>query len=169
MSKIKKYIVRKHCHYSNFFPSFLKIKDSMEFKWTVKFTDSCKYEIDEPSCVNKLFGFCFGFGVHKNSVRFGWTYNKDINCIYLWSYFYRNGKLHKDKIYTSNLNVEHTYKIEIHRISSTLGNYTFRFLVDGEEVSGFEEIQSDCCFLTTLGVYFGGNTRAPHKIIVEKL
>jgi hypothetical protein len=22
--------------------------------------------------------------------------------------------------------------------------------------------------LTTLGVYFGGNTRAPHKIIVEK-
>ena len=47
------------------------------------FADNCKYEIDEKSCVNKLYGFCLGlFGVHKNSIRFGWTYNKETDGLF---------------------------------------------------------------------------------------
>jgi hypothetical protein len=53
----------------------------------------------EKSCVNKLFGFCFGFGVHKNSARFGWTYNKETNKIDIWCYFYNDGKLTKKSVF----------------------------------------------------------------------
>ena len=163
-----KYTILKGCHYSNFIPNFHKITSSMVFQNTFIFDKSCVYEIDEPSCVNKLFGFCFGFGVHKNSIRFGWTYNKELNCIWVFGYFYKSGKLCKTKIFSCNLDEEHTYKIELNRISSVLGNYTFRFLIDGKEVTDFQEIQSNSCFITTLGPYFGGNTRAPHKMKIIK-
>ena len=164
-----KYVILKGCHYSNFIPKFKSIKDDMLFSGTFLFDKSCEYEINEESCVNKLFGFCFGFGVHENSVRFGWTYNKYVNNIYIWAYFYVNGKLHKKNIFSCCLNVEHTYQIELHRISSKLGNYTFRLLIDGKAYDGFKSIQSDSCFVTTLGPYFGGKTRAPHKIKIIKI
>ena len=164
-----KYTILKGCHYSNFIPSFHKIEDSLFFTNTFSFDNSCKYEIDEPSCVNKLCGFCFGlFGVHKNSIRFGWTYEKETNLIYIWSYFYKNGKLHKKKIFSCDFDDGHIYTIELHRISSKFGKYKFRFLIDAKEIGDFEEIQSNSCFVTTLGPYFGGNTRAPHKMKIIK-
>ena len=166
---MKTYKIYKGCHYSNFFPRIQLIYqvNHLSQGGRIVFDESCKYEIAEASCVNKLFGFCFGFGVHKNSVRFGWTYNAPTNQIYIWSYFYINGKLHKKKIFSCELNEEHTYKIEVHKISSELGHYTFRFLIDGKENGDFEKIQSDKCFITTLGPYFGGNTRAPHTMKIE--
>jgi hypothetical protein len=78
---MKEYRIFKGCHYSNFLPSFHKVPNDFGISTNVIFDESCKYEIDEKSCVNKLFGFCFGFGVHKNSVRFGWTYNNEKNSI----------------------------------------------------------------------------------------
>ena len=167
---MKTYTILKVFHYSNFFPCICSIKDTNIFEGTFSFDDSCKYTIDEESCVNKLFGFCFGlFGIHKNSIRFGWTYNEPMNSIFIWSYYYKDGKLHKNKIFSCNINEKHNYKIELHRISSVLGNYTFRFLIDNNEVYGFQELNNlnNKCLLT-LGPYFGGNTRAPHKMKIFK-
>ena len=165
---MKKYTIFKGCHYSNFIPSFHCTKDYAVFEGTYSFDENCKYQIDEDSCVNKLFGFCFGLGVHKNSVRFGWSYNKPVNSIYIWSYYYKNGKLNKKKVFSCNTNEYHNYKIEVNRISKSLGNYTFRLLVDNNVVLDFQELQSNKTFITTLGPYFGGHTRAPHKMIIRK-
>lgn len=167
---MKKFTILKNCHYSNFFPGIRLTREWWSIEKVFRFDQSCKYEIEEESCVNKLFGFCFGlFGVHKNSVRFGWTYNKLVNSIYIWSYYYKNGKLNKKKVFSCNTNEYHTYKIEINRISKSLGNYTFRLLVDNNVVLDFQELQSNETFITTLGPYFGGHTRAPHKMIVEQV
>jgi hypothetical protein len=68
---MKLYIL-KGCHYSTFIPKFYKAKDFNKSVY-IKFSDSCLYEINEPSCVNKLWGFAYGLGIHRNSVRFGWT------------------------------------------------------------------------------------------------
>lgn len=157
----------KGCHYSTFIPWFKRTSSYFYMERTIAFDESCKYSIDEPSCVNKLFGFCFGFGVHKNSIRFGWTYNEYVNSIYIWSYIYKNGVLTKNKIASLNVGEQHTYRIEVNRISEVLGDYTFRFLIDGNEVSLFSDMRSSACFLTTLGFYFGGKSRAPHKMFIN--
>ena len=163
---MKTYTIPKFCHYSNFFPKFYCLnKPQIKLTWKVKFTESCKYEINEKSCVNKLFGFCFGLGVHKNSLRFGWTYNKETNNIFIWHYDYSKGRLMKLKLYSCDINEEHEYKVILRKQNN---DYIGGLVIDGNEESAmrFENITSK--FITTLGPYFGGETRAPHKIIIEK-
>lgn len=163
----KTYKIYKGCHYSNFFPKFLLPYESGIMGNFIVFDDSCKYEIDEASCVNKLFGFCFGFGVHKNSIRFGWTYNKETNNIYIWIYTYINGHLTKEKVFSCDVGESHFYRIEYVRLNKTHGTYLVSMKIDDEYVLKELPVVSDSFFLTTLGPYFGGNTRAPHKIKIE--
>ena len=164
---MKKYTIHKGCHYSNFLPGFQLLTDSGPHVYgnSYIFDESCKYKIEESSCVNKLFGFCFGFGVHKNSARFGWTYNKELNAIFIWKYVYIEGKLQKAKIYSSGIDEYHDYRLRAHR------NGAFchvEFIIDNE-VLDRADIPASCFFITTLGPYFGGNTRAPHTInIIQK-
>jgi hypothetical protein len=177
----KTYKIYKGCHYSNFIPRIhlLSQVNYLYQRGTIIFDESCKYEIDEASCVNKLFGFCFGFGVHKNSVRFGWTYNAATNQIYIWKYFYIDGELEKEKIFACELEEAHFYEIEVVKDSNLPTRYFITLKIDNEKVvlskefkiAGIEYkqdiIYSDKCFITTLGPYFGGNTRAPHTIKIE--
>jgi hypothetical protein len=87
--------ILKNWHYSTFFPRICKVKGIKTVK--IKFDRSCAYNINEKSCVNKLWGFSSGlFGVHKNSYRFGWTYDSVSDKIVIWAYIYRNGKLFKE-------------------------------------------------------------------------
>ena len=162
---MKKYRIFKGCHYSNFLPSFHKVQNDFGISTNVIFDESCKYEIDEKSCVNKLFGFCFGFGVHKNSVRFGWTYNNEKNSIVIWKYIYSNKKLFKEKIYSCEIGMIHKYQLYLIRQDSY---YKVGFYIDNQFVCS-DKLKSDSCFITTLGPYFGGNTRAPHKITINFL
>lgn len=163
MSKIKEYIIRKGWHYSNFFPRIFCITDMVKQKGNICFTESCRYDIDEASCVNKLFGFCFGFGVHKNSVRFGWTYNKETENIYVWEYVYMDGKLTKLKSFSCEIGELHDYEITMYNRPDA---YYVMLNIDGREESGirFSKDKKLPKFVTTLGPYFGGNTRAPHDI-----
>lgn len=95
---MKKWTIFKWFHYSTFIPKIVSLKKCTHYinYYTIQFDDSCRYEINEPSCVNKLLGHSFHiFNVHKNSVRFGWTYNKESDNIIIWTYTYINGKLHK--------------------------------------------------------------------------
>lgn len=169
MSKTKEYIIRKGCHYSNFFPRILFTTDYAEQGCPVEFTESCAYDIDEASCVNKLFGFCFGFGVHRNSARVGWTYNKETGMIDLWKYVYKDKELKKVKFHSVGIGETHDFKLCIKReksaIPSIRWSYLVDFMIDGK-LYEYTTLYTNCCFVTTLGPYFGGNTRAPHDIMI---
>lgn len=157
------YKIKKGRHYSNFMPSFKCLKD-LVYSESFIFTDSCKYDIDEKSCVNKLFGFCFGFGVHKNSIRFGWTYNRELDLIEIWSYVYLDGKLTKNIIFSCKTNETHYYEILINQISKDEYNV---FLIIDSEVRKRQYFNVNKFFITSLGPYFGGKTRAPHDIEIK--
>ena len=170
---MKTYKIYKGCHYSNFFPRIQLISQVNKLlqSGNLVFDESCKYEIDESSCVNKLFGFCFGFGVHKNSVRFGWTYNAPTNQIYIWKYFYIDGKLEKEKIFACEVDEPHSYEILVNKSYNAENKYFITLKIDNQKVypvdNFYSTIKSDKCFITTLGPYFGGNTRAPHTMKIE--
>lgn len=175
---MKTYTIHKGCHYSNFFPR-IQLLSGVTFFYQgglIIFDESCKYEIDEASCVNKLFGFCFGFGVHKNSIRFGWTYNAPTNQIYIWKYFYIDGKLEKEKIFACEIGEANYYEIAVNKSNNVKNEYYITLKInneiysnDGEfETGSKNKIYSKKCFITTLGPYFGGKTRAPHTMKIEE-
>lgn len=173
--KIKKYTILKGWHYSNFIPSFKLIDDVTVFEHKIAFDQSCKYEIDEPSCVNKLFGFCFGFGVHQESIRFGWTYDKTLNEYTIWHYVYSDGELYKFPIksFTAKGVMLQDYKIVLKRRPNNTyimyrHAYDYTLYIDGTPLAE-GRIKSNKLFLTTLGPYFGGHTRAPHKMVIKEL
>jgi hypothetical protein len=157
------YFVLKGCHYSNFIPNLFLVSNFISQGYRVTFDESCKYEIEEESCVNKLFGFCFGFGVHHNSVRFGWTYNKETNNVFIWKYIYLNGKLQKSKIFSCEIGSIHDYNLRAVRHGNF---YDVEFIIDNKVIDRCTVYRS-CFFVTSLGLYFGGNSRAPHIIKVK--
>ena len=154
---MKLYIL-KHCHYSTFLPKFYKFKDFKK-SISVSFNKSCLYEIEEESCVNKLWGFACGLGIHKNSVRFGWSAVGD--KIQIWIYTYINGKLTKEKAILCDLNTNYVFSIEIN-------NNNVLFYIDNQLIKVIH-LECDPTFLTELGFYFGGKSRAPHKMWINFL
>lgn len=158
--------ILKGFHYSTFFPWIYNLKNKDEFTYTVEFTNSCRYSIDEESCVNKLFGFCFGlFGVHKNSIRFGWTYNNINQNIDIWKYCYINGKLNKQKISNVEIGEKAEFKIKIQIINNNKQNI---FLIKNDQCLSSQLYKEQSKWLFSLGPYFGGNTRAPQHITIKK-
>ena len=145
-----------HFHYSTFVPRIYKSNTIKSVK--IKFDKSCKYSIQERSCVNKLWGFSSGlFGVHKNSYRFGWTYDSVSDKIIIWAYIYRNGKLFKEKLTECNFDVEYTFTMEIKdKVTLTVGTIQKTY-----------EVPKPKSWLLELGFYFGGVTRSPHKMKIN--
>ena len=162
----KTYYVLKGCHYSNFIPCIKRVEERMVFEQMLRFDPSCEYDIDEASCVNKLFGFCFGFGVHKNSVRFGWAYDKKTGFINIYKYVYEDGQLHKHIAHNIETGNYHIYRILAERKGDNM--WMIDFIIDGQTVATHWCMYSDACFVTTLGLYFGGNTPAPHTIKINR-
>ena len=159
---MNQWVILKRCHYSNFIPCIKRWYDGIEFKRHIVFTDSCKYWVDEESCVNKLFGFSFGLlGVHKNSVRFGWRYNGVSGKIEILEYYYRSGRLIKNVIGEVRTGEEILCSIKSFIrdgkkcVSLYLNNRCINTIV-------FEGVKK---WLLTLGFYFGGDSRAPHKMV----
>lgn len=154
-----KYTILKGCHYSNFIPK-LGLNKDIDLSYNITFNESCLYKIQEKSCVNKLFGLCYGlFGVHKNSIRFGWA--SDNNKILIYAYIWWNGKLSKYPLIKVNPNENHTYKIHIKK------NCFCSFSIDGKEKEVIILSKVNNPFIWTLGFYFGGNSTAPHKMFIE--
>lgn len=150
--------ILKGWHYSNFFPRVFLFKQPFTKSVTVKFDRSCMYSIDEKSCVNKLWGFSVGlFGVHQNSFRFGWTYNQELDTIDIWSYAYLSGRLYKKRMGSCEFNKEYTFTIVLN------DKVTLYF---DDHIAEFQLIEWRPLLLE-LGFYFGGNTKAPHKMNIE--
>jgi len=161
---MKKYIIYKNCHYSTFVPQIKCLRNLKYIKneYYISFDKSCKYDIEEKSCVNKLFGYSFGlFSVHKNSCRFGWTYNKETDKIDIWIYVYKDKKLNKYKFASCDFDVEYYFSIK-----TFLNNNLTIFNFNNENIETVN-INVNNNIILTLGFYFGGSTRAPHKMHIN--
>lgn len=162
---MSKWTIFKGFHISTFLPKFyfLNKREEIEETYKITFNESCRYTINEKSCVNKLFGYCFGlFQVHKNSVRFGWTYSEENDKVIIWIYTYQESKLNKFKIYECEISgKEYEFSIK----TSIKRQETF-FYINGIEVYK-TNVNIYSKIIATLGFYFGGKTRAPHKIKID--
>ena len=133
-------------------------------RYRVAFDQSCKYELpgNDQQDINKLFGIGYFPSHHKESARFGWVYNPDINRIELYAYCYVNGKRISDLITTVPLHQSFVLQLNI-----ASDKYSFTVYKESFEVQTIIQHNNKRKWSFPLGVYFGGNQPAPHKITIE--
>lgn len=167
-----KIVIRKNNHYP--FPCIpigwpLFINSITTREASFKFTNSCMYNLhdNDQHDINKLFGFSIGKH-HLNSFRFGWRPILEENKIEIVSYEYQNGV--RKKAYTlCRINVNDTIKLTV-TYNKKGECITYNATVNGVNYTHFSYsvIKSSSFIGYTLGLYFGGNKRAPHDIIIYK-
>ena len=148
------------------FPFWVKRKESTIRKAKFMFTDSCMFDLkDEDQWdVNKLFGFSIGHH-HHTSFRFGWRPLLNENLIGIVAYEYHDGERQKTiPFHKVKLNEWYEYTIiyksnkqQIHYLVSTGGFERHNLNIKRRWGLGY-----------TLGIYFGGNEKAPQDIIIYK-
>lgn len=136
------------------------------------FTESCLYKInnDVPTFLNKLFGFSPSIGLrahHHNSWRFAWKPSWNLKGIDIFNYYYENGILKTNFIKTVELHKKYKYRLSYEWDSKVL-----RWEIIDADRSYISEISVELDFILsigyTLGLYFGGKPKAPHKIVIWK-
>lgn len=186
---MKNYTILKHFHRPISFPPFLKgfgyIDKPVEITSKVTFHDDCAYELSSKSDQfdwNKLEGLSFGlFGIHRNSIRFGWrwnTYFEQIEISVLRYYINEQNKqvVERSCLMRVDLNTEHEFKIKTRPMNLDKGTLIeCSMFIDGELV--YRCIQMEYISIYNLrmptfrfgcGIYFGGNYRAPHTMHITK-
>jgi len=160
------------------FPVWVKKKDGTFKSAKFLFTDSCMFDLhDEDQWdVNKLFGFSIGHHQKRSSFRFGWRPILENNTIEIVAYEYHDGVRQKTMpICEVELNTCYKFRIgylphlnrTYYNVSDTKTNKRIadRLIVD---------FTNDVNLLKkgglgyTLGIYFGGNEKAPHKITIYR-
>ena len=134
----------------------------------IKFNTNCAYDLQSEDQYdwNKLFGVCFGLtGIHKNSLRFGWRYNKDTHNIELCTIVYReDSSVERKHIEDIALNqwgeFELTFRVEPYYVM-------YNFVINGRTVLFGAMPTPPAMTFWGCGLYFGGNRRAPHRITVN--
>jgi len=145
---------------------FLRKKLNYTFKRKVTFFENCAYDLKngKQGDWNKIYGACFGlFGIHKTSVRFGWRYSIPKNCIELCTIAYINGKPFRDYLPLCDLELGESKEL---RINVYIDDYKFlhvQFYV-GKQLVKVLCWQIKPRFYFGCGFYFGGESKAPHKI-----
>jgi hypothetical protein len=176
-----KIVIKKGRHYPWLIPIGLPIwvkKNEGTFK-TAKFmfTDSCMFDLhDEDQWdVNKLFGFSIGHH-HRTSFRFGWRPKLETQTIEIVAYEYHDGfrfktmpicEVELNKVYKFRVGYLPHVDRSYYNVSDTkTGNLIKnRFIVDFKNEVRLAK-KSGLGY--TLGVYFGGNEKAPHDITIYK-
>lgn len=184
MNNIKK--IFKGCHYGFPFPfpKCLKHFESIKSRITgnpiyydehiVEFDDSIIYKLpdEDQMDVNKLFGFSYGLH-HINSDRIGFRYIPD-KGVEIVLYSYCNGKRERTK-HIAYMEIGHKYSIslsvdlmdkqrQVTPIVEKIGNESPINLNSYYIFDGGKSLKTKIRY--TLGIYFGGNRRAPHTITI---
>jgi hypothetical protein len=133
------------------------------------FTGSCLYDLkdEDQGDVNKLFGYSLGLH-HNNSLRFGWRANIKNATIEIVAYEYRLKVRYVTPICEVKLNEPYRFDIQYNGYSQV--TYTVY------EDNGFQvmsivnplQLQRKYNIGYTLGLYFGGNEKAPQDITLYK-
>ena len=121
------------------------------------FTESCKYELSKNiGQINKLIGLSNGInGVHKNSIRIGWEYDKVFK---LYSYYYLNGSRHHNYITSVNTNEVFYFDVSI-----TENNYLLT--INDTTTTIKHNLNKVNTFL--LYPYFGGKESNPNNQYIK--
>lgn len=130
------------------------------------FSRSCLFNLydEDQHDVNKLFGFSIGHHQKQSSFRFGWRPLLDEQLIEIVGYEYHDGVRQPTiPICKVSLNEWHKFTISYNNII----NRTFYF-VDHNSVMKETILKKKHGLGYTLGVYFGGNERAPQDIVIYK-
>jgi hypothetical protein len=155
-------------YFDFFIPVLIKKDKDYSITRYFRFTESAIYHFNDEDQydVNKLFGFSFGWH-HKNSVRFGWRPNGDLTKIEIVGYEYIN-KLRVPTIPICDVKLNEWYKYQLKYRGGTFGQIEYS-VTDGEK-------QFDTVHPITLKkkinlgyrlyLYFGGNKKAPHDIVI---
>lgn len=157
---MKTYIIPKGWHYSLHLPKpYLGIKKNFNIK--VKFTDYCRYNLDNPDQqdINKLFGVSFRHH-HNNSIRIGWYYNPITDKIHIYAYEYENGVRRFARVGEVNID-------EIVYIDLKLLSHSYEILIRGGGFLNFMFNYPTIKMGYYLYPYFGGNQPAPHDVKIE--
>lgn len=185
MNNIKK--IFKGCHYGFPFPfpkclnRFVQEIQTSENpkqiyfdEHIVEFDDSIIYELpgDDQMDVNKLFGFSYGWH-HTNSDRIGFRYIPD-KGVEIVLYSYCNGKRESTK-HIAYIKTGEKYSISL---SVDLEDNVRRVIPIVHNRGSNDEFEFNTFYINdggkslktkiryTLGIYFGGNRRAPHTITI---
>ncbi len=129
------------------------------------FTESCLFDLkdEDQHDVNKLFGFSIGYH-HYTSFRFGWRPILKNKTIQIVVYEYHEGvRMATLPICELNLNQWYDFKLKY----SQQQEKTF-YDVNGFNFSNDVILEKKFGWGYTLGVYFGGNEKAPQKIIIYR-
>lgn len=129
-----------------------------EIAHRVMFTPSCRYDIGpEQSDVNKLFGVGYAPHHHRNSVRFGWRYDRQSDMIEILAYWYLDGQRYIHPMMFAGIGQTLHYAIRRNADHHLLIArwQTFSVPVHSQRVGYL------------LRPYFGGNMTAPHDITIN--
>jgi hypothetical protein len=148
------------------FPFCVKKNDNNFRTAEFMFTESCMFDLhDEDQWdVNKLFGFSIGHHQRGSSFRFGWRPILNENLIEIVGYEYHDGirqktmPICKVKLYKWHKFII-SYNNETNKSIYFVNNIKFVNDVNLIKKSGLGY---------TLGVYFGGNEKAPQDITIFK-
>jgi hypothetical protein len=136
------------------------------FSWVVKFTESCRYDLqnNDQLDTNKLIGIGYLPGHHEDSARFGWLYNVTTGLIEMSAYCYLSGRRITKDLASCEIGKE--YLLELFCLN---GAYHFSCYEKGEMKNITAEIVHGHSknFKYRLGVFFGGNQKAPHEIKIQ--
>lgn len=134
------------------------------------FTDSAIYHFDDSNQwdVNKLFGFSIGFH-HVNSFRFGWRPSKDLTKMEIVGYEYHN-KVRIPTIPICEVELNKWYKYVMNYIPETneVEYVVIDEMLNNEGTISSIELKHKLNWGYKLSLYFGGNKKAPHDIIIYK-
>ena len=159
----------KHFPFPYFYIGFPKwVGRTTVMKRLFMFDESCLYDLhnDDQLDINKLFGFTIGYH-HYTSFRFGWRPNLITKKIEIFSYEYYDGVRQKPiHICDVSLNRWVTFQLTY----SSDGSTTY----DVFDKKGYLQINNVVIKKKTglgytLGLYFGGNQKAPQNIIIDKI
>lgn len=137
------------------------------FTWTVKFTESCRYDLqnEDQGDTNKLIGIGYLWGHHKDSARFGWHYDTKTEQVEILSYCYVNGR--RVVQHVCHCMIGQGYDLHLKVLSTC---YYFSVHYNGDAMSiGLASVDywHRKKFMYRLGCYFGGNKSAPRDISIE--
>jgi len=164
--KIKK---GKHYPFPYFFwarPIWVRKNKSTFKRADFRFTDSCMFNLkdEDQHDVNKLFGFSIGHHQKNSSFRIGWRPILDKNKIEIVAYEYHDGVRQATKS-MGLVNLNQWYRCNVVYLPIFNKSY-FRF--GTLETETHVELKKKSGLGYTLGVYFGGNEKAPQDITILK-
>lgn len=175
---MKRRLIRKGNHYLfPFFaigkPIWVAKNETTEIEDEFMFTDSCLFDLkdEDQGDVNKLLGFSIGWH-HKTSFRFGWRPILAEKTVEIVAYEYHDGvrqvtkplcRIKPFKWICCKLTYDPVNHLTLYKITHLQDNFVY---VDNKAFVA--DLKKDHGLGYTLGIYFGGNEKAPQDILIYK-